>query len=68
MRNSIIIELAACLFVISSAVDKCGIPKVKPRFYNYTNNYEDIGQIVGGSGAVPHSYPWMIKLLIIIMY
>ena len=61
MRNSIILELLACLVVICSAVDNCGIPKIKPKFINITNNNEEIGQIVGGEEAIPHSYPWMIK-------
>ena len=59
MRNSIILELLAFLVVISLADDNCGIPKIKPKFINTTN--EDIGQIVGGEEAFPHSYPWMIR-------
>ena len=60
MRKSIILELLACLVVISSADDNCGIPKIKPKFINNTNN-EEMGQIVGGEEAIPHSYPWMIR-------
>ena len=63
MRKAILVELLLCVFVIISAYDKCGIPKIKPMFNNITNNNKE-GQIVGGEEAIPHSYPWMIRLLI----
>ncbi|KRX18102.1 Chymotrypsinogen 2 [Trichinella nelsoni] len=43
---------------ISEAKKECGIPKIEPRLPGGAN------RIVGGSDAVPHSYPWQAHLSI----
>ena len=62
MALSIIFTLTCVLLSINAEADICGIPKIKPIF-NPTSNNDELGQIVGGDEAVPHSFPWMVRLL-----
>ncbi|KRX81128.1 Cytohesin-1 [Trichinella sp. T6] len=43
---------------VSEAKKECGIPKIEPKLPGGAN------RIVGGSDAVPHSYPWQAHLSI----
>ena len=61
MALSILLSLAFVLVSINAA-DICGIPKIKPIF-NPTLNNDELENIVGGDEAVPHSFPWMVRLL-----
>ena len=60
--NIYILLSLACVFVSIKAADICGIPKIKPVFHPTLNN-DELGNIVGGYEAVPHSFPWMVRLL-----
>ena len=50
------------VLVSISAADICGIPKIKPYFCPTLNDTE-LESILGGDAAVPHSFPWMARLL-----
>ena len=62
MMYLLIICSLTFVLVSINASDICGIPKIKPIFHSTLNNSE-LGNIVGGYEAVPHSFPWMVRLL-----
>ena len=62
MYPTILCLLTFVLVSINAADYICGIPKIKPIFHSTLNNGE-LGNIVGGDEAVPHSFPWMVRLL-----
>ena len=62
MALSILFTLTCVLLSINADADICGIPKIKPIFHSRLNN-DELGQIVDGYEAVPHSFPWMVRLL-----
>ena len=59
MKTSILF-VSVCVFMNAVADDHCGIPKIPIQFHEDSLN-EDIGYIVGGDEAVPHSHPWMVR-------
>ena len=65
--TSRLFAIVVCVLGFNLADDICGIPKITPEFRIDTGT-EEIGQIVGGYDAIPHSFPWMVGLLFSVLY